>query len=156
MRVLRRFPVLVAVLMAATTVGAARPAAAQPAVAVLHATLLGTNEVPGPGDPNATGSATIMLNSAEKSVCFVIRVQNTPPLLAAHIHRGGPHEAGPVVVPLAPLTGGPNRYAGCTTAPRATIRAIVDHPRRYYVNVHNAPFPAGAARGQLSRLTAAA
>ncbi|MBA3400981.1 MAG: CHRD domain-containing protein [Actinobacteria bacterium] len=27
---------------------------------------------------------------------------------------------------------------------------IIDHPEQYYVNVHNAPFPGGAVRGQLS------
>ncbi len=31
----------------------------------------------------------------------------------------------------------------------ATIKAIRTHPGQYYVNVHTADYPAGAARGQL-------
>jgi hypothetical protein len=34
---------------------------------------------------------------------------------------------------------------------RELALAILKHPAAYYVNVHNADFPAGAARGQLSK-----
>jgi hypothetical protein len=34
---------------------------------------------------------------------------------------------------------------------RELALAILKHPADYYVNVHNAEFPAGAARGQLSK-----
>jgi hypothetical protein len=40
---------------------------------------------------------------------------------------------------------------GCVSAPKATVRPTPRHPGRYYVNVHTAKFPAGAARGQLHR-----
>jgi hypothetical protein len=152
MRLLRRFPLLIGIL-AATTIGLARPAAAVH-VAVLHSTMLGSNEVPGPGDPNASGSTTIVLNSASGSVCYVIHVAGlSAPLTAAHIHIGPTGVAGPVVIPL-PLTGGPNNFAGCTTANSTLIQRIIDNPSGYYTNVHNAPFPAGVERGQLSSATA--
>jgi hypothetical protein len=52
---------------------------------------------------------------------------------------------GPVVVPLNPYTG------GCTDIDRDLALAIIMDPSGYYVNVHNAPYPAGALRGQLDR-----
>jgi hypothetical protein len=37
------------------------------------------------------------------------------------------------------------------TADRELILAILHDPSAYYFNVHNAPFPGGALRGQLSK-----
>ena len=64
-----------------------------------------------------------------------------PPLVAG--------VAGPVVVPLAPPTDG--SASACVEVDRELALAILKHPADYYVNVHNAEFPAGAARGQLSK-----
>jgi hypothetical protein len=118
-------------------------------VAVLHSTMLGANEVPGPGDPNASGSTVVTLNSNTGLVCYVIKVSGlSSPITAGHIHVGSAGVAGPVVIPF-PLTGGPNTFAGCTHADKALIQSIINHPSGYYTNVHNVPFPAGAMRGQL-------
>jgi hypothetical protein len=35
------------------------------------------------------------------------------------------------------------------TADRELLKAIASDPEDYYVNVHNADYPAGAVRGQL-------
>jgi hypothetical protein len=37
------------------------------------------------------------------------------------------------------------------SAPRELILEIIQNPEAFYVNVHNADFPAGAVRGQLSK-----
>jgi hypothetical protein len=158
MRVLRWFPLVIAALMV-TVIGVAgsasfRTAATVTHVAVLHSTMLPGNEVPGPGDPNASGSTVVTLNSTTGLVCYVIKVSGlSAPIFAGHIHVGPAGVAGPVVIPF-PLTGGPNTFAGCTHANKALIQSIIDNPSGYYTNVHNAPFPGGAIRGQLSSLTA--
>jgi hypothetical protein len=68
---------------------------------------------------------------------------------AAHIHVAPTGDAGPVVVGLAPPTSGLS--SGCTSVDPLLIKAIKQNPEDYYVNVHNAEYPAGALRGQLSK-----
>jgi len=64
------------------------------------------------------------------------------------VEMTGAEEApGPVVVPLDAPTDGSS--SGCATVDRALAKDIRQNPEDYYVNVHNAEFPAGAIRGQL-------
>lgn len=114
----------------------------------LSTTLTGAAESPGPGDPDGSGQATLTLNPGQGEICYELSVTGIAPATAAHIHVGPPGQAGPVVVPLVPPTSGAS--SGCATADRDLIKAIMKNPELYYVNVHNAQFPAGAVRGQLS------
>lgn len=115
-------------------------------------TLTGAAEVPGPGDPDATGTATLRLNPGQEEVCFEITVANiTLPATGAHIHVGTVTEAGPVVVGLTPPDAS-GSSSGCVSADRDLIMAIIQNPENYYVNVHTLPlYGAGALRGQLSK-----
>jgi hypothetical protein len=113
----------------------------------LSTTLSGAEEVPGPGDPDGTGFAAISLNQGQGQVCFELTVSNIAPATAAHIHAAPAGVAGPVVVPLSPPTSGSS--IGCVSANLDLIKDIRKNPASYYVNVHNAEFPAGAVRGQL-------
>lgn len=115
----------------------------------LATTLTGAEEVPGPGDPDGTGTASIRLNPGQGEVCFELTVSGIAPATAAHIHVGAAGVAGPVVVGLSPPTSGTS--SGCVSADPALIKAIIQNPEQYYVNVHNADYPAGAVRGQLSK-----
>lgn len=107
--------------------------------------------VPNQGDPDGIGTATITLNHGQGTICWEITVSNiTLPASAAHIHEAPVTAPGPVVVPLsAPDASG--FASGCTSADRDLIKDIIQHPEEYYVNVHNADYPAGAVRGQLSK-----
>ncbi len=116
----------------------------------LTAVLTGDAEIPGPGDPDGSGLARITLNQGQKEVCFDLEVFDIAPAFAAHIHQGAAGVAGPVVVTLGPPTTGSS--SGCVggVAPNL-IKEIRQHPSDFYVNVHNAEFPPGALRGQLSK-----
>ncbi len=141
----RRLVPLFALAAAALGTCFAATASAEVGAFVVHMT--GEAERPGPGDPDAFGYATVVINSDTGEVCVRLRVFNMAPATAAHIHVGGPSEPGPVVVPLPAPTNG--RSSGCVSASTALLQRIVDNPANYYVNVHNLPFPGGAVRGQL-------
>jgi hypothetical protein len=67
------------------------------------ADLTGAAEVPGPGDEDGSGTASVTLNQEAGEVCFEISASNiTLPASAAHIHAGSADVVGDVVVPLTP------------------------------------------------------
>ena len=115
----------------------------------LTATLTGAAEVPGPGDPDGGGTAVITLNQGQNEVCFELTVSNIAPATLAHVHVGAAGTAGDAVVTLTPPTEGSSK--GCVSAGAELIKDIRQNPANYYVNVHNADFPDGAVRGQLSK-----
>ncbi|MGQ0588065.1 MAG: CHRD domain-containing protein [Sphingosinicella sp.] len=111
--------------------------------------MTGAAERPGPGDPDGAGTATFRVNAGQNRVCYTLSVSNIDPATAAHIHRGGPDSAGPPVVTLdAPADGSSE---ACADVARALAQELIRTPAAFYVNVHNAAFPAGAVRGQLGR-----
>jgi len=111
--------------------------------------LEGSQEVPGPGDPDGSGTVEITLNHGQGQVCWILTVAGIDTANAAHIHRGVSGERGAVVVPLeAPADGSSD---GCADADRELIKEILQSPEQFYVNVHNAEYPDGAIRGQLGK-----
>lgn len=142
MRITRTGSVVVAV--AALTGAAITPAAAM--VPQRQATLTGAQEPDG-GDPNGRGQFTWSLDGTR--LCYVLTVKRVDAPAAAHIHRGRAGVAGAVRVTLETPT--PRSSAACTEVSASLATHLRDHPRRFYVNVHNAAYPAGAVRGQLQR-----
>lgn len=111
--------------------------------------LTGAAEVPGPGDSNGSGTVKVTVNPDKNEVCYELAVANIQEATAAHIHEGAAGKEGPVKVALeTPKTGSAK---GCKSADAALIKALMQNPANYYVNVHNAEFPKGAVRGQLSK-----
>jgi hypothetical protein len=116
----------------------------------LHATLTGAAEIPGPGDPDGTGTVQIVGNVGRQTLttlCYRLSVAGIGTPTAAHIHQAPAGVAGPIVVPLDPPIDGSS--SGCVRADPDLVKDILTNPEKYYVNVHNAEFPAGALRGQL-------
>jgi Rieske Fe-S protein len=110
--------------------------------------LTGAAEVNAAGEPNqgdldGSGTATVTVNPGQGEVCWTIEVADVDPITAAHIHVAPSTAPGPIVVHLDSDTG-------CTHIARDLALAIITDPSSYYVNVHNAAFPAGALRGQLT------
>jgi CHRD domain len=116
-------------------------------LSTLKASLTGEKEVPGPGDKDGSGQAVVKVHKAR--VCYALEVRRIKPAMLAHIHRGGPSVAGDIVVELKAPTNGSSE--GCKAISKKLSKKLREHPSRYYVNVHNKPFPDGAVRGQLHR-----
>jgi hypothetical protein len=111
--------------------------------------LTGAAEVPGPGDSDGGGTVKLTLNPDKGEVCYELTVTNIQEATAAHIHEGAVGKDGPVKVGLdAPKAG---TAKGCKSADAALVQMIMQNPADYYVNIHNAEFPKGAVRGQLSK-----
>jgi CHRD domain-containing protein len=115
----------------------------------LTTTLTGEQEVPVPGDPDGIGFATVTVNPGQGVLCYELSVSGIAPATLAHIHEAPVGVAGPVVVDLLPPTDGSS--SGCVEVGRTLAKEILQDPSDYYVNVHNADFPGGALRGQLSK-----
>lgn len=115
---------------------------------VFKAELTGAAEKPDPGDPDGAGQATITIKTSTNEICFDLAVSGIEEADAAHIHKGEPDVAGPVVVELTAPAGGSSQ--GCSAVEAEIANEIAVSPLSFYVNVHNADFPKGAVRGQLT------
>ena len=114
--------------------------------------MVGAEEAPGPGDPDASGHASFTLNQGQGTICFDLSwadIDGT--VVAAHIHPAPAGEPGPVAVPLFEgAFAGTDSASGCATdVDRALVKDIRKKPSDYYVNVHSDVFRPGAIRGQL-------
>ena len=132
---------------------------------VLQAKLDGQEEVGAKGDPDARGEAYVFgIDGNPDVLCYtLVDVRKLGELdmppgngRAAHIHLGDRGATGPVVANLAGPQGG--QAGDClnpATQPERfpmggqVVQEVLRNPGRYYVNIHNAEYPAGALRGQL-------
>lgn len=141
-------PIIIFVLVAAVTMALAtqeKEHGGKP----LTANLTGAAEVPGPGDADGAGTFNVTLNPGQNQICYELSAANIAVATAAHIHTGAADVAGPVLVTLKTPSDGPVKE--CVALDQEKIKLIIKKPADYYVNVHNAEFPDGAVRGQLSK-----
>ena len=110
------------------------------------------------GDPNGRGEVYVFgIDGDPTTLCYVLTVDKIGTATAAHIHEGDAGTNGPVVANLAPPADGD--AADCLSEDEtgkftggATVQEILSNPEDYYVNVHNAEYPGGAIRGQLTAI----
>ena len=119
----------------------------------------GAQEAPGPGD--ADGRGTFVIVAFDDRLCYALNARHIDPAFAAHIHRAPVGVPGPIVIGLIAPTE--NASADCIEAvpddtagnpnsllTESELAEILGNPEMFYVNVHNAAFPAGAIRAQLA------
>ena len=117
----------------------------------LSATLTGAAEVPGPGDPDATGTARVNIDATKGEVCYEVAAQKIDRPTGLHIHEGEAGKSGGIVVRLNTPTASDTTTRGCAPAEAALLGRMTGNPRNFYVNVHTDVYPEGAARGQLAQ-----
>lgn len=121
----------------------------------LSATLAGLTEGDNPGDPDGTGTASIVIDPEAGTACWDLSATGIEPVTQSHIHIGAEGESGDVVVPLD-TDGFEGTSEGCIEPMEdaAVLQEILDDPAGYYVNLHTEDYPPGAIRGQLAAGTA--
>jgi CHRD domain len=153
-----------------TLVGAGWLGSASAGGGEFTADLTGTAERPTPVTTDVVGEAEIKFSKDLSSASFELTVENaifgTPnrKITQAHIHCGGPEDAGPVVVFLAGFHSNGWNVDGDWVENAAftqdnivnatcgsTMSALRDSiaAGNTYVNVHSVANPGGEARGQL-------
>ena len=109
-------------------------------------------------NPNASGTALVTINPGQEQVCYDIVVSNIdqpaepgPGVGAAHIHGPLPSTGIAVDLEASFTQTGPSTFesSGCVTADRETLIAIFQNPELFYINIHTALEPGGAAQGSL-------
>lgn len=155
--------IVVALVMA---LGATAVAAQSQRALAVKVTMTGDQEVVGTtcappevcGDPDATGTARVLIVPAIDRVCFRLDWTDIDGTVwGGHIH--GPatrQEAAPVVIPLFmmdpadPSThlDGTDAISGCVTS-STWADAVAADPASFYVNVHSTVYGPGAIRAQL-------
>ncbi len=118
----------------------ARPAGASPSSFVAAMTAEEVQPVPGP--PGAKGTARIVADQDAQKVCYKLSYEGPGSMSGAHIHRGEKGMTGPVTINL-------DVNAECVSPNPAEIKALVDWPDGYYVEIHTVAYQQnGAVRGQ--------
>jgi CHRD domain len=89
-----------------------------------------------------------------------VKFKNTSTPNHGHIHRGAAGVNDMIVVEFFELVANPadprhdqleaeSGLEDCVPASESILNEIAANPQGFYVNLHNARFPAGAIRGQL-------
>lgn len=112
----------------------------------LTTTLVGSEERPGPGDPDGSGFITLTLNQGQGTICYELTWSNIDFPTRGHIHKAPAGSPGGIFVTLFESEGPADK---CVTATKAQIKELRQNPTAFYVNIHTASFPGGAIRGQL-------
>lgn len=111
-------------------------------------------DVPEGGDLGGQGSGRLELNAQQQTACADVSWKMLKgEVTALHLHVAVAGSEGPHWVDFfngRSLAGGDGQSSDCVPLAQDKIRAVIDNPAGYYLNVHSTAFPKGALRGQLS------
>lgn len=168
-RITKLAPTLVVAILALAVAGgvsAKKPALSATPVFKLH--LKPSQEVPAIKGLRASArghvtldlerSASGAITSGEVVFYFNYSFPGAVTINGLHVHQGAKGANGPVVVnsgltTVADADGQGNVTTVVVGVPPATLQAILDNPRGYYVNLHTTVNPAGAVREQMRNPT---
>ncbi len=112
-------------------------------------TLSGSQEVGG-GDPDGSGAGSIWFDTGVNKVFWNLTYTDIDRPTLFHVHKGDFGTSGPVFIDFGVATsGGAGTLIGQVATTDALLDQIIANPAGFYLNVHTAPFPGGAIRGQL-------
>ena len=114
------------------------------------ATLTGASVLPGPGDPDGAGTASVELDAEKAQLWLTLTLSAVAPPTSIHLRQAPQGQTGPVVVELPPPAEGGPRAPVCVPVSSDLSRKLREEPAGYYLEVHTREFPDGALRGQLS------
>src|SRR5262249_5413832 len=133
--------------------------------------LTGANERPDPSLSIGSGSFTAFLNQAMDTLTVIASFQGLSSATlegGAHVHFGGPNDAGPIILPLNDFPGGvaSGQFTTTLTAadfrpdPADGINTFQDAVNAMlsgntYFNIHTTQNPGGEIRGQIGPLNPA-
>jgi hypothetical protein len=136
---MRTLRLLLPLVLATQAFVAAGPARASSSTFIANMTAEEVKPVAGP--PGAKGTARIVADQDAQKVCYKLTYEGPGSMTAAHIHRGEKGMTGPVTINL-------DINAECVNPAPAEIKALVDWPDGYYVEIHTLYQQNGAVRGQ--------
>ena len=134
--------------------------------------VLDAKGAPKPGEPGATGTFTLRINSDQNIVCYDITINGvsggymSPAKTATHLHQAAAGKAGPPRLAFpdpTPIGDGPRTSSGCMQGPFTTgltpegadadsgtgftLAQIEADPASFAADTHTTAFSAGAVRG---------
>jgi hypothetical protein len=148
------------VVAALLVIGA--PAVSADQAQVYAAEMTGSQVVPGPGDPDGTGTALITLDSSAGTLCASVHTENVTevepysPIFSILLFDVGPQplpdHPGAVALTISGAETTNPDFEGCRAVSADLIKLIRKFPERFFVQVHTVPWTEGAIRGQLTEV----
>lgn len=109
----------------------------------------GMNEKAGAGAMSGSVKGSFTTDVAKNTLCYSITNKGIKGISGIHIHVGAAGVDGDVAVALDPMKIG-KKSSTCVKVAAKVLADIAANPSMYYFNAHNATYPNGAVRGQLS------